>query len=110
MTELKHLYHDLDLPLDGRKEDILDRVTSALNISKSGSLEPKSEHYALSSFDRNASDMTLGKLSSIGGQWDKDLSCIPSDFGLEVIKTCLIDSPDKTFDKQSIRAYKSLHA
>ena len=51
VTELKNLCHDLELPLEGRKEDLLDRVTSALNISKSGSLEPKSEHYAVSSFD-----------------------------------------------------------
>ena len=59
MTELKNLCHDLVLPLEGRKEDLLDRVTSALNISKSGSLERKSEHHGVSRNAQQHYDETL---------------------------------------------------
>lgn len=114
VAELKSLCHDLQLPVQGRKDDLLDRVCDALIISKSGTcgVEAKPERYAASSFDRNTQQQyeALRKLSSVGGQWKKDLSSVPTSFGLEAIKTYLIESPDKTFDRQSVRAYKSLGA
>ena len=84
-------------------------------VSKSGSSKaPKFERsvHALSSFDRDTEQQyeILGNLSCIEGTWGKDLSCVPASFGLDAIRTDLIDSPDKTFDRQSVRVYKSLRA
>ena len=44
------------------------------------------------------------------GHWTKSLQCIPEKFCLESIRRYLIDSTEKTFDKDAVRAFKSLKA
>ena len=87
-----------------------------LCISKSGvcGVPPNPQSRTVSSYDSNTKQqyivMSLGKLSRIGGEWCLNLSLVPDGFSLECIKEYLIDSNDKTFDHQSVRAYKSLCA
>ena len=68
--------------------------------------------YAASAFDCNTEQqyLSLGQLSKIEGEWCKDLSSVPTSFGMDRVTTYLIQSPDKTFDQKSVRAFKSLRA
>lgn len=111
-AELKLLCKELKVKVDGRKDDLIDRICTELGISKSGEDCIKVEPEATSSFDSNTKQqyLSLGKLSSIGGEWCRDLSLVPEMFDLESIKEYLVESNDKTFDHQSVRAYKSLRA
>ena len=44
------------------------------------------------------------------GSWSSSLRNIPKDFNNETIQSYLIESKQKTFDKESVRAFKSLKA
>eukprot|EP00117_Sycon_ciliatum_P025067 scpid29227/ scgid20884/ len=108
LAELKSLCRELKLPLEGRKADFIDLVCGALDISKSGvaaGCEVKAE-CAVSNFDSNTHQQyeALGKLSIISGEWNRDLSCVPSSFGLDAIRTYLVDCPDKIFDVSARRS------
>ena len=110
--ELKELCVELNLSSDGRKADLIEVVCAALKISKSGSVEVDVKPYAASAFDCNTEQqyLSLGQLSKIEGEWCKDLSSVPTSFGMDRVTTYLIQSPDKTFDQKSVRAFKSLRA
>ncbi|KAJ8300732.1 hypothetical protein KUTeg_022251 [Tegillarca granosa] len=46
----------------------------------------------------------------LSGHWSRSIRAIPEKFSLESIRQYLMESRDKTFDKDSVRAFKSLKA
>ena len=113
--ELKKICGQLGVAVAGRKGDLLARVCSCLEISTCGQADSADDvdfRWKPSPFDADTKQKydALGKLSDMGGSWTSDLSSVPPSFSLDKIKAYLIDSPEKTFDQQSVRAYKSLRA
>ena len=92
------------LTVQGRKDDLADRVCLALGISKSGSSgETDIKSYSCSAFDTNTCQqyLGLGKLSAASGEWSADLASMPTSFSMDSIKNYLIYSPDKTWAMRS---------
>ena len=47
---------------------------------------------------------------SLANSWTRSLGEIPKSFNYACLRTYLVDSRDKTFDEDSLRAFKSLKA
>ena len=59
--------------------------------------------------DKPTKMFTFQWFGDFSSKWTRNLSDVP-DFDIGILKNYLTDSRQKTFDKDSVRAYKSLKA
>ena len=103
MTSLKTIAKEISLKTSGSKAELIGRIVTYWGRIFTVDSEYEEEDVNVSSTSEQP--FLLEKILS----WDKSLSCL-EDFNLVHLYNYLINSRDKTFDKESMKAFKSLKA
>ena len=118
MAELRNLCRSVGIELSGRKTkaDLFELVCQHFGISTSGdtddATQPSAEKPSLAGLPADVRE-AYGKLPSftrITSGWSVAALCSIPHFDIESVKSYLLSSPDKSFEGESLRAYKALRA
>ena len=115
LLEMKTLGKELSIRLTGsfRKDDIIDRI---MEMARIGALQDptvaQSEEATGISYLTEGVKRVLRDLPPFDSvtQWDKKLSRVLKEFTFMNLLIYLVYGRDKTFDMQSLKAFKSLKA
>ena len=112
LRKLRSLCVALDLERNGTKRVLQDRIATVLGIETCGSGHSFTENKKVTLFgDQEVKEayQKILPLSRLRVDWSYDCRSMPT-FDLARLKRYLIHSTDKTFDDDSLRAYKTLRS
>ena len=114
VQELKTLAKEVHVRLTGsiRKDDIIDRIMGMARIGALQCGNPESDDITTISYLTEETKCVLRSLPSFASVtwWEKKLSGILMEFTLMNLVVYLVYGRDKTFDMQSMNAYRQLKA
>ena len=114
VQELKMLAKEVHIRLTGsiRKDDIIDRIMGMACIGALQCGNPESDDITTISYLTEETKCVLRSLPSFVSVtwWEKKLSGILMEFTLMNLVVYLVYGRDKTFDMQSMNAYRQLKA
>ena len=114
VQELKNLAKEFRIRLTGstRKDDIIDRIVGMARIGALQCGNPESDDITTISYLTEETKSVLRSLPSFTSvtHWEKKLSGVLLEFTLMNLVVYLVYGRDKTFDMQSMNAYRQLKA